>query len=427
MAPRARHGVRRWDLLASVGSAADEQGVPKMQHITEYDLTAPETFQLNDIHQLWRRVRRDAPVYWHPYKDTGFWVLSRYEDVVRVYKDNQHFTSERGSVLDVLLAGGDPAGGRMLAVTDGRRHRAIRKVMSRFFTPRALSAVADSIRERTRQIVAEAAARNTVDFATEVADRLPIEAICDLMAIPERDRPHLLRWNKAALSSDDPDTTALDAHAARAEILFYFTELIADRRATPGDDVVSALAAVEVDGEPLDDEDLALNCYSLILGGDESTRMSACCAAVLFAHHPEQWRRLRAGAPVETAVEEVLRWATPSMHFARTASVDVRVGAATVRKGDVVTLWNTSANFDEAHFTDPEVFDITRSPNDHVTFGQGHHYCLGAVMAKLELRFLLEALRDQVREIELLSEPRQVYSNFLFGYSSVPSRLVPAT
>lgn len=396
------------------------------RHIADYDLTAPETFQLNDMHGLWSSVRSTSPVYWHPYKDSGFWVVSRYDDVVAVYRDNEHFTSERGSVLDVLLAGRDPAGGRMLAVTDGPRHRAIRKVMTRFFTPRALAAVAPSIRERTRRIVASAVERQTVDFATEVADRLPIEAICDLMAIPDADRPHLLAWNKAALSSDDPDTTALDAHAARAEILFYFNELIAERRERPGDDIVSALAAVRVDGQPLDDDDVALNCYSLILGGDESTRMSACCAAVLFARHPGQWRRLRAGAPVEAAVEEVLRWSTPSMHFARTALSDVRIGDAAVREGDVVTLWNISANFDERHFADPGRFDITRQPNDHVTFGQGRHFCLGAVMARLELRLLLEALREQVRAIELPAPPRQVYSNFLSGYSTVPARLVPA-
>ena len=212
-----------------------------MPDAPSYDLTAAETFQVNDLVRLWADIRRTAPVYWHPYAGTGFWVVSRYRDVVSVYKDSEHFTSERGSVLDVLLSGGDSAGGRMLAVTDGPRHRAIRKVMTRFFTPGQLAFIIPSVRERTRRVVAAALDRESVDFSTEVADRLPIEAICDLMAVPESDRPHLLACNKAALSADDEDATALDAVSARGEILYYLGDLVARRRREPGDDIVSAL------------------------------------------------------------------------------------------------------------------------------------------------------------------------------------------
>jgi cytochrome P450 len=156
--------------------------------------------------------------------------------------------------------------------------------------------------------------------------------------------------------------------------------------------------------------------------------MSAYTGTVLFARNPGEWHRVRSGDTdsVDSAVEEVLRWSTPSMHFARTATADVRIGDETARAGDVVTLWNTSANFDERHFADPDRFDVTRSPNDHLTFGQGRHYCIGAVMARIELRCLFAEMRDRVAEIELVSEPRQVYSNFLFGYSGAPLRLVPA-
>lgn len=395
-----------------------------MTHTLDYDLTASETFQVDDLPALWSRLREAAPVSWHPHGETGFWVVTRYRDVLAVYRDAEHFTSEGGTVLETLLAGGDPAGGHMLAVTDGARHRAVRKVMTRFFTPRQLTSLVAAVRDRTGRTVAGAMARETIDFATDVADRLPIEAICDLMAIDEADRPHLLACNKAALSADEEDATALDAVAARGEILLYLDELIARRRADPGDDIVSALTTAEVDGQPLDDRDLALNCYSLILGGDESTRMSACTGMVAFARQPDQWRLLREGASVEVAVEEVLRWSTPSMHFARTATADVRIGDRTARAGDIVTLWNTSANFDEAQFPDPRRFDVTRTPNEHLAFGQGRHFCLGAMMARLELRCLFEAMREQVARIELLAAPRQVFSNFLFGYSSAPMRLV---
>lgn len=392
----------------------------------DYDLTAPETFQDNDLHALWSHVRHTAPVYWHPYEDTGFWVVSTYEDITAVYRDSEHFTSERGTVLDVLLAGGDPAGGRMMAVTDGARHRAVRKVMSRFFTPARLARIAGSIRERVDAVVAEAVERGNVDFSTDVADRLPIEAICDLMAVPRGDRPHLLACNKAALSSDERGAGELDAVSARAEILLYLGELIEDRRREPGEDIVSALTTAHVGELPFDDDDLALNCYSLILGGDESTRMSSCTAAIAFARHPEVWRQIREAPSVDPAVEEALRWSTPSMHFARTATTEAPIGGRTVRAGDIVTLWNTSANFDETRFPAPDRFDVNREPNEHVAFGQGRHYCLGAHMAKLELRCLLESMRERIASFELLDEPRQVYSTFLYGFSSAPMRLVPA-
>jgi cytochrome P450 len=430
---RAGNGLPQWDTDDAgqvpgrrwLGGTVDEE-VVHVNGAADYDLTVPETFQVNSLPEMWSQLRQAAPVYWHPYRDTGFWVVSHYHDVVAVYRDSTNFTSERGSVLEVLLSGVDPAGGRMLAVTDGPRHRAIRKVMTRFFTPNQLSFIAGSIRARVDRVVADAVARETVDFSTDVADRLPLEAICDLMAVPESDRPHLLACNKAALSSDEQGATALDAVSARAEIVFYLRELVARRRSDPGDDIVSALTTAQVDGRPLDDDDLALNCYSLILGGDESTRMSASTGAVAFARHPGQWHRLRLAGSVDPAVEEVLRWSTPSMHFARTATTDVTIADRTVRKGDVVTLWNTSANLDEKQFPDPDRFDIGRDPNDHVTFGQGRHYCLGAMMARLELRQLLAAMRERIAAIELRSEPRQVYSNFLYGFSSAPVRLVPS-
>jgi len=300
-------------------------------------------------------------------------------------------------------------------------------VMTRFFTARELEAVAASIHRRTAGVVEAALTRGDVDFSAEVAERLPIEAICDLMGVPDTDRPHLLAHTKSALSADDRDADPADALVARSEILYYLSDLIAERRRRPGTDIVSALTTAEVDGELLGDDDLALNCYSLIIGGDESTRLSATTAAVEFARHPQQWQRLQRAATVDSAVEEVLRWSTPSMHFARTAAVDTEIGGTPVRAGEIVTLWNTSANFDGSRFPEPERFDIKRTPNEHVTFGLGRHYCLGALMARMELRSLLTILRERVAAIELTAAPRQVYSTFLFGYSSALLRLVPSS
>ncbi|UYM07868.1 cytochrome P450 [Solicola gregarius] len=397
----------------------------------DFDLTDPQTFRPGEhghLVELWESLRARDHVFWQPFEDTGFWSVISYADVRATYRDRENFTSERGSILDTLLAGGDSAGGRMLAVTDGARHRALRKAMSRFFTPRHLESVERSIARRTARVVDEAVERCTVDFATDVGDRLPIEAVCDLMGVPESDRPQLLTYTKAALSSDDEDSSELDAISARSELLLYLADLVAARRTDPGDDLVSVLTSAEVDGEPLDDDDLALNCYSLILGGDESTRVSAGTGALAFARCPAQWTKLRESRNVSpnllpTAIEEVLRWSTPSMHFARTATADVQIGEHTIRRGEVVALWNSAANLDPEWFEQPGRFDIDRPARDHLTFGQGRHYCVGAIMARIELRCLFDALCERVVRIEEAAAPRQVFSNFLFGYSSLPLRL----
>ncbi|SDS88250.1 cytochrome P450 [Microlunatus soli] len=405
--------------------------------VADFDLTEPRTFHRRDLSEHWRRQRAERPVFWHPARgtgsqagkgafcDTGFWVVTRYDDVVDLYRAGDAVTSENGNVLDTLLSGGDSASRKMLAVTDGARHRTIRKKLVRSFTPRALAELTERIRNRTVAVVDEAltaADGDSIDVATRIADRLPIEAICDLMDVPAADRPQLLSWNKAALSADEADTEAFESLIARQEILYYFAELCERRRRSPGLDVVSALAQVEVDGVPLAEDELALNCYSLILGGDESSRMSAITGIRAFADHPEQWQTLRAAPSVDRGIEEILRWSTPSMHFARTAVRPIRVGSEVIEPGQIITLWNSSADFDETVFAEPDVFDVTRHPNPHLAFGHGQHFCLGAFLARTELRALFGELRRRVSRIELAGEPKRVYSNFLFGYSSLPVR-----
>ncbi|HEX8866683.1 MAG TPA: cytochrome P450, partial [Lentzea sp.] len=383
----------------------------------------PATFVRNDPHAFWAELRDREPVFWHEGDGSrpGFWVVSRYADVVAGFTDAARLSSARGTVLDVLLRGDDSAGGRMLAVTDRPRHRGLRNVMLRAFSPRVLGGVTEQVERRTRELVGQVTRRGTFDFATEVAEHIPMGTICDLLSIPRADRPDLLRWNKKALSSDEADADPYAALEARNEILLYLTDLAAHRRANPGDDVVSMITTAAVDGERLSVEDVALNCYSLIIGGDESSRVSAICAVKAFADFPGQWRAVRDGdVPVDTAVEEVLRWATPAMHFARTATEDLELGGRQVRAGDIVSLWGISANFDESQFARPLEFQVARDPNKHVSFGHGPHFCLGAHLGRAELRALLTALVDTVSHIELAGPPQRIYSNFLNGYSSLP-------
>ncbi|MFE0100169.1 cytochrome P450 [Streptomyces sp. NPDC059009] len=391
------------------------------------DLTDPKTFVTgtpDELHDLWRRFRDERPVHHHPARGglPPFWALTRYADVMAVYKDNTRFTSERGNVLSTLLQGGDSAAGKMLAVSDGARHRAIRTLMLKSFSPRALRHVVEQVNVRTRDLISHVLDRGDgFDYAEAVAEHIPMGTICDLMAVPPQDRQALLDWNKQVLSADSGDATAQDAWLARNEILLYFSDLSRARRKNPGDDVISALATGEIEGRPLTEEEIVFNCYSLIIGGDESSRMASIGAILAFIEHPDQWRAFRSGeVTVESATEEVLRWTTPAMHFGRRAVADVEIGGRTIPAGDIVTLWNTSANFDEEVFPDPLRYDLSRTPNKHVTFGHGPHFCLGAFLGREELKALLAALRDMVATIEPRGEARRVYSNFLYGFSDAP-------
>ncbi|MFE9701914.1 cytochrome P450 [Streptomyces sp. NPDC005930] len=395
------------------------------------DLTDPRTFLdgRDELFDLWHRFRTHSPVHWHPVRDRavpGFWVLSRHRDIMEVYRDNKRFTSERGNVLATLLEGGDSAAGRMLAVTDGRRHRELRNVILKAFAPRVLEPVVEGVRRRADRLVREAVARGTCDFAQDVAEHIPMATVADLLGVPAADRDYLLSLTKQALSSEEEGQSEEESLVARNELLLYFSDLAMDRRDDPRDDVVSVLAAATIDGEPLTEQEIVFNCYSVIIGGDETSRLSMIGAMDELIRHPRQWQRLKSGeVTVESAVEEVLRWVTPAMHFGRRALTDVEIGGRTIRAGDVVTLWNSSANHDEEVFDTPEVFDLGRASNKHLSFGYGPHFCLGSYLGRAEINGLLTALRTHVAEPEATAPGRPIHSNFLHGYSSLPVSLRP--
>ncbi|AXE79828.1 cytochrome P450 [Streptomyces atratus] len=395
------------------------------RELDSFDLTDPMTYQTTDVHAMWRRFRTERPVHRHPATAAGpeFWVLSKYDDIMKLYKDDGNFTSERGNVLVTLLHGSDSAAGKMLAVTDGPRHAAIRKLMLKSFSPRSLQHISEQVVQRTRALLKDAVERGEADFARDVAEHIPIATICDLLGVPESDRGFLLGLNKQALSSSTADTSAEDSWLARNEILLYFAELAEERRRNPVDDVISVLATGRIDGEPLGEDEIVLNCYSLILGGDETSRLSMIGGVQALMRHPEQWNALKQGeATVESAVEEVVRWTTPGMHFGRRALRDVEVAGQRIAAGDIVTLWNTSANRDEDIFDAPETFDLARTPNKHVSFGYGPHFCLGAFLGRVEINAMLDAVRTVVDRIEPNGPVEPVFSNFLSGLESLPVR-----
>jgi cytochrome P450 len=378
------------------------------------------------LHEFWADIRQREPVFWHEAGPgrPGFWVVSRYPDVRDCYANGAELSSARGTVLDVLLRGTDSAGGKMLAVTDDPRHRSLRKLMLRALSPRVLRDTEEKIFQRTRELVGQRAGAGPFDFASAVADKIPLQTICDLLAVPEDDREQLLSWNKQTLSSTTPDADVVTALSARSEIVLYFTNLAAERRENPGSDPISILATGEVDGSRLTIDEVALNCYSLILGGDESSRMAAITSLKALADFPDQWRMLRDSAvKIDVATEELLRWSTPAMHFARMATTDTVIGGKCVSEGDIVTLWNISANNDEAVFERPELLWLSRWPNKHVSFGWGNHFCLGSFLGRASLRSLLRGLVETVSDIEVEARPKRLYSNFLFGYQSLRTEM----
>ncbi|MFJ2607122.1 MULTISPECIES: cytochrome P450 [unclassified Streptomyces] len=394
-----------------------------------FDLCDPATFTDHDLTSFWRDLRRDDPVHWQAPAAgrPGFWVVSRYQDVQRLLRDTDGFGSARGNVLAAVLAGGDTGSGRMLPVTDAPRHPALRAVMNVSFTPRALRRIQPRVEGTARELVRRAVAGGSCDFATEVAEQIPLHTICDLLDVPAGDRAFLLDVAKKSLGFEEPDQSDLQARLARSEIVRYFQDLARTRRARPGEDAVSALVAGEVQGEVLTDEDVALNCYSLLLGGDETARLTMIDAVRALAGHPAQWRAFKNGdVDLAAATEEALRWATPAMHAARQARRDTVLHGRQIRAGDLVTLWLSSANRDENVFPDPDVFDLGRTPNRHLSFGSGPHFCVGAHLGRMEIRAVLAAVRDHVPDIRLTGQGSRVYSTFLNGYSSLPVSFAPA-
>jgi cytochrome P450 len=414
---------------AAIAPAAPADGAGNRPGLFGVDLSDPAAHAGNDTAAVYARLRRTDPVAWHPAPAgtrRGFWVLTRHADVAALCRDAETFSSARGNMLTSLLGDGDSAGNRMLVVSDAPRHTELRALVRGAFTAEALADVATGIRATTRRLLREAVARERVDFAADVAVHIPLTAICDLLGVPERDRPFILRQTSVALGSHEPVPATSEARIAQAQILLYFARAAAERRNRPGADLISTLVTAGLDGGRLTDDEVVLNAYSLILGGDETTRLSMIGGLRALAEHPDQWRRIRDGeVAIDDAVEEILRWTAPLLHVGRVARRDVRLHDRTVRAGDVVTGWLPSANRDEEVFTAPDTFDVGRRPNRHLTFAHGPHFCVGARLARIELSALLEGLRDTVGAIEPDGAPAPVYSSFVGGLTRLPLRLRP--
>jgi cholest-4-en-3-one 26-monooxygenase len=392
------------------------------------DLTDPDVMQEGVPHGAMRTLRQTAPVSFVEQEasaragfpaHTGYWAVSKHADVAAISKDQANFSTNLDGVIIRFAPDMDREGvenTRFLLINhDAPDHTKLRQIVSRAFTPRAISQLHDDLERRATEIVAAAVEKGEGNFVEDVAAELPLQAIAGLLGVPQEDRGKLFEWSNQMMSYDDPDVEG-DQAVAFMEILAYSMALADERRTNPRDDIITKLVSAEIDGERgLTDDEFGFFMVLLAVAGNETTRNAISHGMHAFFQNPDQWELYKKTRPA-TAGDEIIRWGTPVTVFQRTAINDVEVGGVPIAAGQRVGMFYASANFDEDVFDDPFTFDITRDPNPHQAFGgHGAHYCIGANLARLEVNLIFEALADQAPGIRQLGEPRRLRHGWING------------
>jgi cholest-4-en-3-one 26-monooxygenase len=404
--------------------------------LSDIDLLDRDRFTQGVPHEWFTFLRREAPVYKHPEPHgPGFWVLSKYDDVVAVGRDAETFSSDqkRGGVVGLEerpgVEGFEGSGNLMLTM-DPPEHTRYRKLVNRGFTPRTMRMLEPHIRDLTARIIDEVIERGECDFVVDVAAELPLQVIAEMIGVPHEDRHKLFEWSNRMIGSEDPEyiVSAEEVQTAQVEMFMYANELAQQRRQHPRDDIVTALLEAEVDGDRLSEMDFNLFFLLLAVAGNETTRNSISHGVKAFCDFPDQYQLLVADPSLaSSATEEIVRWASPVMYFRRNVTRDTQIRGHEVKAGDKVSMWYISANRDEDVFDDPFTFDIRRNPNEHVGFGGGGpHHCLGANLARMEIRVLLEEMAQRMPTIERVDDAPPLRSNFIAGIKHMPVRFPKA-
>ena len=391
----------------------------------DLDVSNPDSFADGFPHDHFRRLRAEDPVHWHEgdiHGGPGYWIVSKYDDLKWVSKNPTLFVSGQGNLIE------DPQPGelaltRSMITMDPPDHPRFRKLVSGGFTPRVVADHEVRIREIVREILDSIARKGECDFVRDVAAELPLRVICEFLGVEMEDRQHIFDLSNRMLGSEDPEYGNSRAHAAAAGIqMFQFAyKLLVARREEPRDDLVTAMITGEVEGEKLTDLEFGSFFLLLAIAGNETTRnLISHGMRLLIANPDARDALLRDPSRIPSAVEEMLRMSAPVMYFRRTATQDVELAGRSIRAGQKVTLWYPSANRDEDHFSEPDRFDIDRHPNEHVAFGVGQHFCLGAHLARLEIRVMFEELLKRLPDIASDGAPKLLRSHFIDGVKSMP-------
>jgi cytochrome P450 len=403
------------------------------------DITDHDTYVHGVPHGTFARLRRDDPVSWWDDGDDGFWAVTRYQDVLAVSRQTELFSSAQGIRLE-QMAPDECEARRTMMELDPPDHTRYRRLVSKPFARREVFAYEAAVRALAREVVAAVYGTARFDFVHDIARRLPMRMLGALLGLPDDDGDYLVQRGDALIGNTDPEFTdyvvdQVDTDAYRLlpfrspvslELFEYAERALAARRVTPTGDVLSALLRPMADGEHLGDMELKNFFTLLVAAGNDTTRYTMAAGMQALAERPALLDRLgREPALIELVVEEVLRWSSVTMHFRRTAMHDTELGGRAISAGDRVVMWFVAANFDEQQFPEPYRFDAARTPNDHVTFGRhSPHLCLGAQLARLELKVLFEELLPHVRVVAVAGPVERLRSNFIAGIKRLPLEVV---
>ena len=412
---------------------------------TLVDITSHDTFVEGVPHETFKWLRANDPVHWTEETDggRGFWSVTRYDDVLNVSRNSEIFSSRLGIRLEDM-DDEETEARRTLMEMDAPEHTQLRRLVSRPFSPKSVAEYEDSVREIAVEIIEKLRGQEEFDFVQAVSRELPMRMLGRLLGLPAEDLDWLVQRGDALIGNSDPeftdyvvdkvDTSAYAKLPFRSpvslELFEYAAQALEDRRITPTMDILSKLLEPTVDGESLDD--LALkNFFTLMVAaGNDTTRYSITHALTELAERQELWNAIPTmdSAEKKTLVDEMLRRSSVTMHFRRTVTEDTELGGKQLKKGDKVVMWFISANYDENHWGDPYEFDSLRSPNQHVAFGlQSPHLCLGAHLARLEMRVIFEEMAKRWTKVEIVGKPERFRSNFISGIKYLPVKVTWAS
>ena len=396
--------------------------------VAPVDLADSRTFAAGVPHEYFAWLRANDPVrFVEEPGGPGFWAVTRYQDCVAVNRDHERFSSyQRGTMPFEMPEEAVEQQRLMMLNMDPPLHTRYRRLVNKGFTPRMVAELHDRIHHATDTIIDAVIERGEADFVTDIAAQLPLVVIAELLGVPGEERDRMFDWSNRMVGSEDPEyqLSAEAAGQAAMELYAYASALYEKKRLDPHTDLMSVLAEVEVEGERLSDLELELFFLMLTVAGNETTRNLISGGMAAFFEHPDQWARLRADRTLlPQAVDEMLRFVSPVMNFRRQTTVPVELSGTTVGADEKVVFFHISGNRDEAVFEDPQRFDIGRHPNPHIAFGGGGpHFCLGANLARMEIRVMYEHLLDRMPDIEAAGPPERLQSRFISGIKHLPVR-----